>query len=49
MIKFINLINGRLITTKYNTLLIELIKFVNKKFTTSIKYMGPSPLTINNA
>ena len=49
VLEFINLVNGQLITTKYNTRLIELIKFVNKKFTTSIKYMGPGRLTKNSA
>ena len=39
VIKFINLINGRLITKKYNAQLIDLINFINTKY--SINYNLP--------
>lgn len=49
VIKFIDLINGRLITNKYNAQLIDLIDFVNIKYSINIKYLGPGLLTKNNA
>lgn len=49
VIKFINLINGRLITNKYNAQLVDLINFINTKYSTNIKYLGPATLTKNNA
>ena len=48
VIKFLNLINGRLITNKYNAQLIDLINFLNTKYSTNIKYLGPASLTKNN-
>ncbi len=49
VIKFLNLINGRLITKKYNAQLIDLINFLNTKYSTNIKFLGPASLTKNNA
>uniref|UniRef100_A0AAU8HP28 LAGLIDADG protein n=1 Tax=Porifera sp. TaxID=3140030 RepID=A0AAU8HP28_9METZ len=49
VVKFISLINGRLITKKYNTRLIDLIDFINTKYSTNIQYFGPAVLTCNNA
>lgn len=48
ILKFVNLINGRLRTLKYNLQLMEVIKFVNSKYGTHIVYLGPGALTLNN-
>lgn len=47
ILKFINLINGRLITLKYNLQLMEIIKFVNHKYGTHIVYLGPGAMALN--
>ena len=49
VIKFINLINGKLITKKYNFQLLELIKYINKKHNISITYLGPKSLSTDTA
>ena len=49
ILKFINLINGRLITLKYNLQLMEVIKFVNHKYGTHIVYLGPGAMAPNNS
>ena len=49
ILKFINLINGRLITLKYNLQLMEVIKFVNHKYGTHIVYLGPGAIAPNNS
>lgn len=49
VIKFINLINGKLITKKYNFQLLELIKYINKKHNISIIYLGPKSLSTDTA
>nr|ADO14981.1 putative LAGLIDADG protein [Tetilla radiata] len=46
IVKFIGLINGRLITRNKNLQLIELIKFINCKY---CPYLGSGVLTKNNA
>lgn len=47
ILKFINLINGRLITLKSNLQLMEVIKFVNHKYGTHIVYLGPDAMAPN--
>jgi hypothetical protein len=48
--KFINLINGKLITRKKNFQLVELVEFINSKHLTNfVEYIGSGVLTKNNA
>ena len=50
IVKFISLINGRLVTKKKNLQLVELIKFINcKYFPNFVEYLGLGVLTQNNA
>lgn len=51
IVKFISLINGRLITRKKNLQLVELIEHINLKYPTNLglEYFGSGVLTKNNA
>lgn len=48
-ITFINLINGRLVTSKRNNESIELIRYLNVKFLLDLKYLGSSIFTRDNS